>query len=328
LNRKIVAAATGPTVAARVEFTAVRILFLGTPEFAVPSLRAIHASKHEIVLVVAQPDRPAGRGMKLQKPAIAATALELGLPLEQPEKLGPFFYERVRELRPDAGAVVAYGKILRPALLEIPPHGFLNVHGSLLPRWRGAAPVQRAIEAGDRITGVSIMQLDEQLDHGPVFATATVPIDDTTTSPQLFAKLSEVGGPLLVSVLDAIEAGSARATEQDHDQATHAGKIEKEEGRVDWSRPAQETFNRSRAFSPWPGTFIEREGETIKLHELAPVEERGAPGSILSLDEQGLTVGCGVGALRIGALQRPGKRPAPAADVARALGIAPGDRLT
>lgn len=302
-----------------------RLIFLGTPEFAVPSLRALHASSHEVLLVVAQPDRPAGRGMKMQKPAVAEAAIELGLPLVQPPKLDATFLDEVRELRPDVGIVVAYGKILRKALLDIPPRGFLNVHGSILPRWRGAAPVQRAIEAGDRESGVAIMQLDEDLDHGPVFDVARLAIGDDELAPSLFARLAESGARLLVEVLDRIERGDITPQEQDHSAATHAKKIEKEEGLVDWSQPARRIYDRFRAFQPWPGLTAMIGGEAIKLTDVAMSSEmHGVPGEVVSIDRDGIVVQCGGSALRIRQMQRPGKRSLPAVDVARGLGLEQG----
>lgn len=278
-----------------------------------------------MLLVVAQPDRPAGRGMKMQKPAVAEAAIELGLPLVQPPKLDAAFLEQVRELRPDAGIVVAYGKILRKALLDIPPRGFLNVHGSILPRWRGAAPVQRAIEAGDRESGVAIMQLDEDLDHGPVFDVARLAIGDDELAPSLFARLAESGARLLVEVLDRIERGDITPREQDHSAATHAKKIEKEEGLVDWSQPARRIYDRFRAFQPWPGLTAMIGGEAIKLTDVAMSSEmHGVPGEVVSIDRDGIVVQCGGSALRIRQMQRPGKRSLPAVDVARGLGLEQG----
>lgn len=306
-----------------------KIVFLGTPDFAVPSLRALAASKHDVVLVVAQPDRPAGRGMKMQKPPVAEVAGELGIPLLQPPKINAEFLEAVRAVAPDLGVVVAYGKILPNALLEIPPHGFINVHGSLLPRWRGAAPVQRSVEAGERETGVAIMQLDAQLDHGPVYAMGTIDIAADELVSSVFDRLAVTGGELLVKVVDEIAAGTAVAHEQDHSQATHAKKIEKEEGRVDWSLSAKTIYDRFRAFTPWPGLFAEVRGETIKFTDLALSEEdgTGAPGEIVHVDADGVRVQTGDGVLVIRAMQRPGRRSMPARDVARALQLDRGASL-
>lgn len=306
----------------------VKIAFFGTPEFAVPTLRALLDSSHEVVLVVAQPDRPAGRGMKLKKPPVAELALERGIPLEQPARIRtPEFREVVRASGCELAVVVAYGRILPAPLLEVPPHGFINVHASLLPRYRGAAPIQRAIEAGERVTGVSIMRIDEELDHGAVFATAEIPIGPDERTPELAARLSSVGGALLVSQVDAIESGRATETEQDHAAATFAPMIEKSEGAIDWSQPARKLYDRYRAFYPWPGVFTSIGGEMIKLTEIAPDSLEGSPSRIVAVDGTEVVVGCGEGSLRLRTIQRAGRKPAAAGDVIRGLGLGAGDRL-
>ena len=290
-----------------------RLLFLGTPEFAVPTLEAL-ARTHEIALVVAQPDKPAGRGMKLQAPAVAVKARELGLPLAQPPKVrDPEFLARAAELRADAGIVIAYGKILPAALLELPKHGFLNVHASVLPQWRGAAPIQRAIEQGDRETGVTIMRVDEQLDHGAMFAIERTPIDPDEHTPQLASRLSRLGADALLHVLDELARGTSVETPQQHELATYAAKIEKEEGHVRWSDPAQTIYDKYRAFDPWPGVFTDE----LKLTELARANGHGKPGEILSIDDDGVIVACGDGALRVITVQKPGKPRVRAADLVR-----------
>jgi methionyl-tRNA formyltransferase len=298
----------------------VKLVFFGTPEFAVPSLEAL-ARVHEIALVVAQPDKPAGRGMKMQAPAIAVKAKELGLPLEQPSKIrDAAFLDRIQAVAPAAGIVIAYGRILPGALLEIPHHGFLNVHGSVLPRWRGAAPIQRAIEAGDRSSGVTLMRIDEQLDHGPILAIEETPINPHEHTPDLARRLAQIGANALLPVLDQLQHGTAVETEQDHDAATHAAKIEKREGLVDWALAARVLYDRYRAFDPWPGLFFEVTGETIKLYELSVVDGDATPGTLLAIEPDGVTIATGSGALHAAQLQRPGKPRAAAADVARALG--------
>lgn len=303
-----------------------RILYFGTPDFAVPSLRALLDSRHEVIAVVAQPDRPSGRGMKLQKPPVAALALEAGLPLFQPPKLDAAFLAEVRKLAPDLGVVVAYGKILRKSLLDLPPHGFINVHGSLLPKYRGAAPIQRAIEAGESESGVTIMRIDEELDHGPMYAASTLQIAPDERTPSLFHRLAQMGGVLLVEVIDAIEEGRALEQEQDHAAAIHAKKIEKEEGRVRWSDPAAVLYNRFRAFDPWPGTFFELNGEVIKIPEMRPSTGSGRGGEILETGDR-LVVACGEGAVELQSLQRPGRKAAAAVDVARGLALRAGQLL-
>ncbi|HYC90247.1 MAG TPA: methionyl-tRNA formyltransferase [Thermoanaerobaculia bacterium] len=295
-----------------------RVVFFGTPDFAVPTLDAV-AGEHEVVLVVAQPDKPAGRGMKMQAPAVAVRAKELGLPLLQPPKIrNEEFLGQVAAARPDVGIVVAYGKILPAALLAIPPHGFLNVHASILPRWRGAAPIQRAIEAGDEVTGVTIMRVDEQLDHGPMLRIETTEIGPDERTPQLARRLSKIGGAALATVLRELPQG----VEQEHDQATYAAKIEKNEGEITFDEPARVLYDRFRAFDPWPGIFF----RDLKLTEIVPAEGSGAPRTILAIDD-GVTVACGEGAIRILELQRPGKPRTPAAAVARGLGWKTGDAI-
>ncbi|HEX8154002.1 MAG TPA: methionyl-tRNA formyltransferase, partial [Thermoanaerobaculia bacterium] len=302
-----------------------RIAFFGTPDLAVPTLEAL-AREHEIAVVVAQPDTPAGRGMKLQAPAVAAKAKELGLPLMQPPKIrNDEFLGAIRELAPDAGIVVAYGKILPAALLAIPKHGFLNVHASILPKYRGAAPIQRAIEAGETETGVAIMRVDEELDHGPIFAIETLAIDPDEHSPALFRRLSSLGADALVRVLREIDRGTAVETPQDHAAATHAAKIAKEEGLVTFDEDAKTIYDRFRAFDPWPGIHLETGGETIKLTGIRPAQQTGIPRTILSIDP--LIVAARTGAIEILTMQRPNKPRAAAPDVARALGWRAGDRI-
>lgn len=296
-----------------------RVVFFGTPEFAVPSLDAI-AREHEVALVVAQPDKPAGRGMKMQAPAVAVRAKELGLPLLQPSKIRTEeFLSEIRAARPDCGIVVAYGRILPATLLEIPKHGFLNVHGSILPRWRGAAPIQRSIEAGDRVTGVTIMRVDEQLDHGPMLRIATTEIGPDERTPQLAQRLSHIGGDALAVVLRDMPPD----VEQNHAQATHAAKIEKREGEITFDETARTIYDRFRAFDPWPGiTFRD-----LKLTDMRPAEGSASPRTILGISEDGVTIAAGEGAIRILELQRPGKPRTPAAAVARGLGWKTGDVL-
>ncbi|MGZ5477339.1 MAG: methionyl-tRNA formyltransferase, partial [Thermoanaerobaculia bacterium] len=241
-----------------------RIIFFGTPDFAVPTLEAL-AREHEIALVVAQPDKPAGRGMKLRQPPVVAKAHELGLDVAQPPKIRDAdFLRRVEALGPDAAIVIAYGKILPKNLLDIPRHGFLNVHASILPKYRGAAPIQRAIEAGETSTGVTIMRVDEDLDHGPMLAVETLKIGPDEHAPALFRRLSHLSGELLVRVLRDLPEEKP----QDHSQATHAPKIEKREGLVTFTESPANIYNRFRAFDPWPGVFFESGGQTIKIVDM------------------------------------------------------------
>jgi methionyl-tRNA formyltransferase len=308
-----------------------RIAFFGTPHFALATLEALRRSRHEVVVVVAQPDRPSGRGMKLQPPPVAQLARGAGLPLLQPEKIRAEFLEELKGFAPELGVVVAYGKILPQALIDLPQHGCINVHGSLLPKWRGAAPVQRSIEAGEQETGVTIMRIDRQLDHGPMFAKGVIAVDDDERTPAWFERLSIVGGDLLVEVVDQIERGEAREVEQDHEAATYAKKIEKEEGRIRWSEPSKALYDRFRAFDPWPGMFFSTaEGEVIKVLDMrrADRETAAEPGTILQANDGEVTVAAGDGALRLITLQRPGKGRLPASDVLRALDLKVGASLS
>ena len=287
-----------------------RLIFLGTPDFAVPSLRAL-ARVHEIALVVAQPDKRAGRGLKLHSPPIAGLAEELGLQLAQPARIREVM-SQVADLRPDAGIVVAYGKILPPELLSIPKNGFFNVHASLLPKYRGAAPIQRAILNGETTTGITIMRVDEQLDHGPILMTETAPIGADERAPILSERLALLGAEKLVRVLDNITPGRP----QDDAMATDAPKIEKLEGEVRWSDPTALIYNKFRAFDPWPGVFV---GD-LKLIDLRPARGSGSPGQIVSIDADGVTVATGDGALTLITLQRAGRARMPAAEFARGAG--------
>src|SRR5947208_1782460 len=288
-----------------------RLVFFGTPEFAVPTLEAL-VREHDIVLVVAQPDKPAGRGMKMQAPAVAVKAREMGLPLAQPPRIrNDEFLASIAALKPDAGIVVAYGKILPANLLAIPAHGFINVHASILPKYRGAAPIQRAIEHGETTTGVTIMRVDEELDHGAMLAIETTKIGPDERTPSLASRLSRLGAEALLGVLRTMPEG----TPQDHDAATYAPKIEKSEGAIHWNDTTASIYNKFRAFDPWPGIVA---GD-LKLIDVAPANGSGAPGTILSANSDGVIVAIADGALRLITVQRPGKPKAAAADVLRGV---------
>jgi methionyl-tRNA formyltransferase len=303
-----------------------RILFMGTPDFAVPTLDAV-AREHEVVLVIAQPDKPAGRGMKMHAPAVVARARELGLPVLQPARIrNEEVLAEIAKTRPDVGVVIAYGKILPAALLEIPKHGFLNVHASVLPQWRGAAPIQRSIEAGDRVTGVTIMRVDELLDHGPMFAIETTEIGADEHTPSLAARLSTLGADALLTVLRDVERGTAVETPQDHERATLAPKIEKSEGEVSFDESAKTIYDRFRAFDPWPGIFVQSGGEMIKLTDIRVVDASGEPRTVLSMDDD-VVIAAGAGAIRVVEMQRPGKPRSAAGAVARGLGWRVGGRV-
>ena len=307
-----------------------RVVFFGTPDFAAVSLDAVLESKHEVVGVVAQPDRKAGRGLKVHRPETALLAESRGVPVLQPSKIRTDqFLDSIRGMHPDVGVVVAYGRILPSALLEIPPHGFLNVHASILPAFRGAAPIQRAIENGEEETGVSIMQVDEELDHGPILSTRTAPIEGDERAPELFDRLAEIGAELMVETLDAIERGAVTPQEQQHSKATLAPRIEKNEGEIDLSQSAKVIYDRFRAFWPWPGLSILAGGERLKLMEIAPEPgtSRKSPGTIVTIDDDSVIVATGKGLLRLREVQRPGRRSVSAADYVRGRRLEPGTSL-
>jgi len=296
---------------------ALRIVFAGTPGFAVPSLR-VAAADGEVVAVYTQPDRPAGRGRGLAASPVKQAALELGLPVLQPETLRTVEARAaLRALRPDLMVVVAYGLLLPPKVLEIPRHGCWNVHASLLPRWRGAAPIQRAIEAGDAETGVCLMRMAQGLDTGPVLLERRTPIAATETSGALHDRLAELGAQALAEGLAALRGGRLpAATPQPDAGATYAHKLEKGEALLDWAAPAEVLARKVRAFLPWPVAEAELAGERVRIHaaDALSLAHAAAPGTLLAASRDGLDVACGTGALRIRALQRAGARAITAAD--------------
>lgn len=292
-----------------------RAVFMGSPEFAVPSLEAV-ARTCTLVMTVTQPDKPAGRGRKLLAPAVKLAAEAMGAPVIQPVKVrdGQLAAE-LRALAPDVIVVTAYGRILPPAILEIPRYGCINVHASLLPRWRGAAPIQRAVLAGDRETGVAIMRMEEGLDTGPVFRAAATPIGAEETSGALFVRLAALGGALLGEFLgDFPEVPPP--TPQDPTLATLAPILRKEEGLVDWSCPAGHVIDHVRGMDPWPAAFTGREGATLKLYGAGPSTltrpQTAQAGEVLAVDRAGLHVACGEGAVCVAEVQAAGARRMPA----------------
>jgi methionyl-tRNA formyltransferase len=305
-----------------------RIAFLGTPAFAVPSLDALERAGHAVLAVVAQPDRPAGRDREIREPATKAWARARRVPVLQPEKVrdGRLAAELSR-LAPELLVVVAYGRILGPDLLRLAPHGAVNVHASLLPRHRGAAPVQWAIAAGDRETGVTVMQMDEGLDTGDVLLQRSAPVLPKDDADSLARRLSALGGEALVEALSLLEAGRVIPVPQDGARATLAPVLEKEHGRLDFALPAARLADRIRGFRPWPGAFTLLGGRVLKVHRAEAREGAGlAPGEARP-DEAGLVVGCGEGALRLLEVQLEGKRRMLAADFLKGHPVVAGTVL-
>jgi len=288
-----------------------RVVFMGTPEFAVPSLRAL-ADTHQVVGVVTQPDRQAGRGRRVIQSPIKEEALARDLPLFQPQSLrAPEAIEQLAAWQPEAIVVAAFGQILRQNVLDLPPHGCLNIHASLLPRWRGAAPIAAAILAGDTATGVTIMRVDAGLDTGPVLAQQEVTIRPDDTRAELGERLANAGAELLTETLPAYLAGDLQPRPQPEEGVTYAERLRKEDGLLDWSRPATELDRRVRAFNPWPGAFTTLRGKRFKVLQTTPLLEwqgDAPPGTVIALAD-GAAVVTGKGALRLEAVQLAGKRP-------------------
>ena len=288
-----------------------KIIFAGTPAFAATHLQSIiDQGQHQVIAVYTQPDRPAGRGKKLTASAVKLLAEQYNLPLFQPESLKtPNQQQLLSQHNADLMVVVAYGLLLPQAVLDIPKLGCINVHASLLPRWRGAAPIQRAIEAGDSETGVSIMQMEAGLDTGPVISTAHCNIEANDTSVTLFEKLADLGGPALLSALSKIESGTAVASAQDEQQSTYAHKIDKSEALINWSDSAASIARKIRAFNPFPVAYTQIDDLRIKVWTAQVVESPavGEPGTVLDSSSEGLVVQCGSGHLLVSEIQLPGK---------------------
>lgn len=308
-----------------------RIVFWGTPEFAVPSLRALDDEGFEIVGVVTQPDRPAGRGRKPRPSPVRSVAETLEVPVLAPERpRGEAFMDRLEALEPDLSVVVAYGHILRPEVLELPPMGSINVHASLLPELRGAAPVNWAIARGHAVTGVTVMRMVEAMDAGPILHAIREPILPAETATELSIRLSELGAEALLEALTLLAAGSLEEIPQDDARATFAPKVDRATARIDWSRTAQELEWHVRGMDAVPGAWSELEGEPVKLFRPSAADrgEAAPPGTVILADgQQGLAVAAGDGVLRIGQVQPPGKRRMEAREWIHGRGVRLGQRF-
>jgi methionyl-tRNA formyltransferase len=318
-----------------------RLALFGSPSFAIPTLHALR-EKHEVILVVTQPDKPAGRGNKLTSPPLAEEAKKLGLRLEQPDKLknNEDFHNLVRELNLEVAITAAYGKILPQRLLDIPKHGFLNVHGSLLPKYRGAAPIQWALINSESETGISIMQTEAGLDTGPVRLVKKLKIEDSDNALTLFEKLSKLGAEAMTEALELLSRGELPSIPQDDSLATHAAQLEKEDGRIRWQESATQIFNRFRGVIAYPGSWTMFKGDVLKVHDLQvlPPLPRGVggmntrttnkeAGSILEISKEGVMVGTGDSAVLLETVQPASKPKMPAHDWANGYRVKVEDRL-
>ena len=306
-----------------------RIVFWGTPEFAVPALRALGDEGHDVVAVVTQPDRPAGRGRELHRSPVKVQALDEMIPVLQPEKArGDEFIAQLRAYEPDLSVVVAYGQILKPEVLAVPRLGSVNIHASLLPGLRGAAPIQWAIIRGVETTGVTIMKMDAGLDSGPMLLRVEEPIEPDETGCELGDRLSEIGAEALVEALALLEAGQLAEEEQDHSLASYAPKLDRETARIDWSRAAAENARWIRGLDDVPGAWSPLgERGPVKLFRPRVESASGEPGAVLAGDAEGVLIACGEGAVRVREVQPPGKRRMTADEWVRGRGVSVGDRF-
>lgn len=287
-----------------------RLVFAGTPDFAAEHLQALLGGAHQVVAVYTQPDRPAGRGQKLMPSPVKQLAQAHGIPVYQPQTLrNPEAQAELVALAPDLMVVVAYGLILPQAVLDIPRLGCINSHASLLPRWRGAAPIQRAIEAGDSVSGVTVMRMEAGLDTGPMLLKVTTPISADDTGGSLHDRLAQLGPVAVLEAIEGLAAGTLEGEVQNDADATYAHKLNKDEARLDWARPAIDLERQIRAFNPWPISHSLLNGEAVKVLSARAVAGTGAPGEIIAADKSGLTVACGEGALSLSRLQLPGGKP-------------------
>jgi methionyl-tRNA formyltransferase len=308
-----------------------KIIFCGTPEFAVPTLEAVVAAGHEVKLVVTQPDRASGRGLELNVPPVKRTAMALGLPVVQPERIknNIEFQEQLRAVAPEVILVVAYGRIIPQWMLELPVHGNLNLHASLLPKYRGAAPIQWAVASGERVTGNTTMRIDAGLDTGDILLQSEVAIGPTQTAEELFPVLAKDGAELMVETLRQLSAGMVQARSQDDAAATLAPILTRADGRIDFARDAQTIYNRWRGFQPWPGAHTSFRGKKMSVHAMqVALEIKVLAAGEMLVRERSLYVGCAQNtALRLDEVQMEGKRRLPVSEFLRGYKILPGERL-
>ncbi len=317
------------------QFDSLRVVYMGTPDFAVPALEALIDSHHEVVGVFTQPDRKSGRGKKVTPPPVKVVADKADLDVYQPERLrgNDEAFSELADLEPDVVVVAAYGQILPERFLEIPRLGCVNIHASLLPKYRGAAPINWAIVGGEEKTGVTLMQMDVGLDTGPILSTHEVPIPAEMTAQELHDRLSELGAEVIVDVLDRLGAGELEPTPQDDDASSYAPMLSKSDGRIDWEQDAEAVANHIRGFNPWPGAFAfhEHDGEQsrVKFHRARAVSGNGEPGEVLEADpsEDKLVIACADGAIEVDEIQAPGRRAMDAGDFLNGYELGEGDRF-
>lgn len=303
-----------------------RIVFMGTPDFAVPCLRRVLEDGHQVVGVVTQPDKPQGRRMTLTPPPVKVLAQDRGIPVYQPTKLRDgTALALLRELAPEVIVVVAYGRILPVEILDCPPLGCINIHGSLLPKYRGAAPIQWSVIAGDPVAGVTSMYMAQGMDTGDMILKMETPVGENETAGELFERLAPLGAQCLSDTLKLIEAGTAPRIPQAEEEATLAPMLTKEQGKLDFSRPARELHNLVRGLNPWPGAWLRVGEEVLKIHATRVAEGSGSPGEILGTD--GLRVACGWDALELVTVQRAGKNRVTGEEYRRGARLEAGDRL-
>ena len=306
-----------------------RIVFCGSPEFAVPSLERLIESQHQVVAVVTQPDRPAGRGLKMTPPPVKQVALTKALPVFQPEKFNTNeFLSTLEAMEPDVIVVVAYGKIFRKRSLQIPKLGCINLHASLLPKYRGIAPVNWAIINGEKTTGVTTILMDEGVDTGDIILSKEVWIGEDETAGELLERLARIGADLLLETCDLVASGNYERRKQDDKLASYAPKLTRNDGLIKWARAAQEVHNRIRGVTPWPGAFARFKGREIKILKSSLGDGSGEPGRILEIDEErGILVSCLEGSVWLKLVQAPGRRPISGAEFARGYRVRHGDFL-